>query len=822
MSRRFSFSSQILIASCVLALAACDDGPVLTDNDAGADGAIPMLDGGASDAGSMDGGTAPDAGPPDGGVDAGPPCEELEVPAPTDPANGGWGVDFNNPGVSGGAGFNAGVAAIALGADGKAYVGGNFTTAGYTPASNVAAWDPAGGWQALGDGLPNAVSQLTFGSDGSLYAVHGFAYPNTNYRIARWDGTSWSTFDEANGTISDLEVVGDILFAVGSFTEIGGEEHAGVAYHDGTAWQGYADLAPDRGVQSVSATGPDDVCIGGQFSDLGVIAAVSAACWNGSTWEARSLPPPPDRPTFPPLPGMWNVLDLQRDPSDGALFAAGNFRDIMDSTSGGGIARWSGTEWEFIGGGVMEYGPGGDGSVSSMAITSSGLYVAGTFRFANASEDPLTEVNDVARWDGTRWQPLSGGVFGESAIGFPGSRSGAAGVVAATPDGGSIFFGGSMNRADTLAVGGVVRWDGTYWRGLRAPGERYYGLSGEASAFGRRGTCEIYVGGHFAYAGETRADSIARFTREGGYEALGDGLLGTVANIQVTQAGLVYAAGGFTDPSGTRLRNLAVWDGTEWSSVGGGVGDPTDPFQIARTLAIHEGGAPDGGDIVYVAGNIDYLGGERASGFGMWDGSEWTDLGVLFRGHESPIRPGEYNDARFNALMVDPETGDLIVAGSFSAVGRDDTFIETSNVVRWDGSAWHPYGDGIGDREGSVTAATLWNGRVTVARQYQNDEPRRFAVWTGSEWEAVGTDQPGFTTTSQIAGIGNALFAAGNWSGGRHVAVFDGSEWHALGAGVSDGAEAVLPIEGGVLFGGVFNRAGETGSGGIAFWQYAE
>ena len=823
LSRR-RLPSRLLILSCVLALGACDDGPILSDADAGPDADVPMSDGGTPmDASSFDGGPLPDPdGGTDAGTDAGPPCEELDPTPPVDPASGAWVAELNNPGVGGGTGLRPGVGAFAFGTDGSLYVGGNFTTAGYTPVSNVAAWDPASGWRTLGDGLPSAVVHLTFGADGSLYAVHAQPGSSTAYRISRWDGTSWSTFADANGAIAELDAVGARLIAVGNFTEIGGAAHQRVAYHDGTGWQGYADLAPDRTVQTVSATGPDDVCIAGQFNTLGVIVAQNIACWNGSTWEARSLPlAPPETPSFPPRPGTWSVSDLQRDPADGSLVAGGNFRIDESETTGGGIARWTGSTWELIGGGVMEFGPGGTGNVLGIAITPSGLYATGAFRFANASMDPLTEVNDVARWDGTRWHPMASGLFAEGGIGI-GARPAAAGIVAATPDGGSVFFGGSMNRADTMSVGGVVRWDGTYWRGLRASGERYYGLSGEARAFARRGTCEVYVGGDFIYAGEVRANSIARFSREGGYEALGDGVLGVVENIQVTRDGRVYASGNFVDESGTALRNLAMWDGTEWTSVGGGVGDPTDPFQSARALAIGEGRGPGGVDLVYVGGDITHVGGERSSSLAMWDGSAWTDLGASMQGHEFPTIPGSYADPRVNELLVDPATGDLIVAGSFSAIGENDARIETNNIARWDGTAWHAFGEGAGNGESPVISATLWNGRVAVARQFANDDPLRFAAWNGTAWEAIGTDQPGFTIPSAIDGVGDALFVAGVWSDGKHAAVFDGTAWSMLGEGTSDSAYAVLAIEGGVLYGGAFNRAGGTGSGGIGFWQYPE
>lgn len=804
-------TSRLLALSCVLALSACDDGKVLTDADAGADASSPNTDAGLPlDASTMDASPGrPDAGPPDAGHDAGPPCYELDPSEPQNPVDGAWLEGFAHPGVGGG------VTAFAFGPGDTVYVGGSFKSAGYLTVSNVAAWSATSGWSALGEGVPGMVSALAVGGDGALYAAHLQPDSFTAYRISRWDGTSWTTFADADATISEMQFVGSHLFVVGDFTTIGGEGISSVAYHDGSAWRGYEGVAPDRIVQSISAVALDDVCIGGQFATLGVVAAQNVACWNGSEWTARDFPPPP--PSGPPpfgRPTYWSINELKRDPADGSLVAAGSFQLDDTGTKGGGIARWTGSEWALIGDGVMEFGPGSAGVVSSFVITPTGLYAGGTFRYANASMDPPTEVNDVARWDGTSWHPMGGGLFAEGG-GF-GGRAGAVAAIAVGPDG-SIYFGGAVTRADTMAVGYVVRWDGTYWRSLRTAGERYDGISGEVHTLARRGRCEVYVGGDFRYAGPVRANSIARFTFERGYEALGDGLLGTVFDIEVTRDGLVYAAGNFTDESGTGLRNLAVWDGLEWRDIGGGVGNPADPTETVRSIAVVEG-TP----IVYAAGGFTMAGGERVTGLAMWDGTAWTDLGASLRGHELTYAPGRYADPWVSAVLVDPETGDLVVAGAFSAVGEGDDRIETNNVARWDGVRWHAFGDGAGDRDSTVVSATFWNGRLTVARTYAEDDPLRFAVWNGTEWEPIGTDQPGFTIPTSIDGIGDTLFVAGNWVGGNHLAVYDGTTWSAVGGGANDSGVAVVMTEGGAFFGGVFERVGATGVGGLAFWRYAE
>jgi trimeric autotransporter adhesin len=96
------------------------------------------------------------------------------------------------------------------------------------------------------------------------------------------------------------------------------------------------------------------------------------------------------------------------DDGDGAaLYAGGTF------TQAGGveanyIARWDGSSWSSVGGGM-------DGSVHALAVlkndsrgaTGVGLYAGGWFTTAGG-----VKANAVARWDGTSWSPLGDGVNG--------------------------------------------------------------------------------------------------------------------------------------------------------------------------------------------------------------------------------------------------------------------------------------------------------------------------------------------------------------------------------------------------------------------------
>jgi len=90
-----------------------------------------------------------------------------------------------------GAALNPYVQALAFGPDGALYAGGNFTTAGGTPANFIARWNGAE-WRSLGGGMNDHVGVLAFVPDGSLYAGGAFtlAGGKSSSHIAKWIGAT--------------------------------------------------------------------------------------------------------------------------------------------------------------------------------------------------------------------------------------------------------------------------------------------------------------------------------------------------------------------------------------------------------------------------------------------------------------------------------------------------------------------------------------------------------------------------------------------------------------------------------------------------------
>ncbi|HEX8386784.1 MAG TPA: T9SS type A sorting domain-containing protein, partial [Rubricoccaceae bacterium] len=202
-----------------------------------------------------------------------------------------------------GRGVEGAVLAVAISANGRVVVGGQFSQvfqADGTPlaAQNVAEWTPGGGWASLGGGVtssnpssPGGVQDLLLEADGSIVAVGEFDTvldSPTSSRpagsVARWTGTAWETFGGPDVSpslfysVTSVERLGGDLVVGGDFYQVvqpggGALDARGVAAWDGQAWRALAGL-------------------NGAVSDLDVEGSTLFAAtgdafeWDGSAWRS--------------------------------------------------------------------------------------------------------------------------------------------------------------------------------------------------------------------------------------------------------------------------------------------------------------------------------------------------------------------------------------------------------------------------------------------------------------------------------------------------------------------------------------------------------
>jgi hypothetical protein len=156
----------------------------------------------------------------------------------------------------------------------------------------------------------------------------------------------------------------------------------------------------------------------------------------GETWEAIG------EGLGDPLAGD-EVRAIAFD-SAGKLYAGGVFTS-SDKTVLANVAAWDGTAWQPMGEGV-------DASVDSMVFYKDKLVIGGFFEHSGADE-----VLHIASWDATasKWVPLGGGL--------PAGGFGTVYVQDMVVHGDDLYIVGLMENAGTTPVSHMARFDGTTW-----------------------------------------------------------------------------------------------------------------------------------------------------------------------------------------------------------------------------------------------------------------------------------------------------------------------------------------------------------------------
>jgi hypothetical protein len=344
-----------------------------------------------------------------------------------------------------------------------------------------------------------------------------------------------------------------------------------------------------------------------------------------------------------------------------------------------------------------------DGSVLALAVFDDGrgpaLYAGGAFGNAGG-----VHVNHIARWNGSNWTALGGGVTADS--------SGASVWSLAVFDDGSgpaLYAAGRFSTAGGLAANRIARWNGSSWsrlgNGLTGPDPIAFALSVYDDGSGPA----LYIGGNFTTVDGVAANRIAKWDGAS-WSALAEGLSGfsddAVDALAVYDDGsgpALYAGGTYYGIGGNGLRFIARWDGTSWSALGEG----TDVF-VHAMLPFDDGS----GEKLHVGGYFTNAGGVKANRIAAWDGASWS---ALSKGTNGPIRA--------LAVFDDGSGAALYAGGIFDTAGG----ISSPGLARWDGASWSAV-------PGAHTPLSAFRSSTTAA-----DQPStRAAIPSGAGTERAG------------------------------------------------------------------------------------
>ena len=530
--------------------------------------------------------------------------------------------------------------------------------------------------------------------------------------------------------------------------------------------------------------------VGGDFKSAGGVSANHVAKWNGTSWSAVGGG----------VNSPVHALTVFDDGTGPALYAGGVFT-TAGGVSANRMAKWDGALWSALGNGMND-------EVRVLAVYDDGggpaLFAGGYFTTAG-----IVGAKHVAKWNGSAWSTLG---TGTNAIVF---------ALAVHDDGGgpALFAGGSFTTAGGATAAHVATWDGTGWSPVGG------GMNSDVSdltVFDGGGGPALYADGFFTIAGGVAANHVAKWDGST-WSALGSGLDGFPSALAVFDDGsgpALYAGGTFTTAGGMPANSIAKWDGATWSALGSGT---IGPFGVNVLATFDDGGGP----ALYVGGLFMTVGDLAASHAVSWNGSDWSAL-------------GDGMDGDVNALAVfDDGSGPALFAGGlFTTAGG----VAAQHVAKWSGSTWSALSSGIGYFYDPVNALTVFDdgsgpalyagGQFTIAG---GETANSIARWNGSHWGPLGSGMDNSVQALAVFddGTGPALYAGGNFTtaGGvaaSRIAKWNGSTWSALGSGM--GSPLVLPTvhalevfddgDGPALYaGGAFSTAGGVTVNRVAKWD---
>ena len=156
-------------------------------------------------------------------------------------------------------------------------------------------------------------------------------------------------------------------------------------------------------------------------------SALVMSTWDGRTWTKLAKVN---------IAGVIaNTLKLT--PFNGDLYLTGTFSRIDDLPATENIARWDGTSWSSVGGGISR-------GITAVTVYKGELYVAGDFRMAGTLKTVA-----ITRYDGKSWGALGDGIEGK--------------VSDLVVYNDKLFVLGDIKWVEKEGIRNIAIWDGTSW-----------------------------------------------------------------------------------------------------------------------------------------------------------------------------------------------------------------------------------------------------------------------------------------------------------------------------------------------------------------------
>jgi hypothetical protein len=327
------------------------------------------------------------------------------------------------------------------------------------------------------------------------------------------------------------------------------------------------------------------------------------------------------------------------------------------------------------------------------------LYVTGNFETAGG-----VEVNAVARWDGSSFYDLDGGmnycinscpvIFGVTKF---------QGNIICSPTGFSM-------GSNDIFPNGLVQWDGQFWKPIHPGLESFSGSSSIARKFINLNDTLLYVFGGFQTVGQDTAFSAATWN---GQELVSLNFpFAPYGSAKIYDAiyhnNILYVGGNFQKKGEDENPTIdfAWYDGT-WHAPDEGIKGQND--DIGAMVVFR--------DEIYVGGNFRVSSGNPANAIMKYRNGQFEAVGGSFDSELSNVR---------DLVVYDDK---LFAFGSFNSVGGG---VPANNMASWDGQKWCGYDF---DFDETVGRAVAMNDMLFIGGIFDsidNEPVNNLAYWQGA------------------------------------------------------------------------------------------
>lgn len=230
---------------------------------------------------------------------------------------------------------------------------------------------------------------------------------------------------------------------------------------------------------------------------------------------------------------------------------------------------------------------------------------------------------------------------------------------------GQLVMAGKFSSLDGIPIGNIAIWDGSSWSQL---GD---GISGDVRCTAIYNG-ELYIGGNINTNATSLNDlpSVCKLAN-GVWTGVSDENVVGIADDMLVWNGELYVVSNFW----SLPNKIMKFDGTNWTQVGGDVGQFGDNHSIATIDTFN--------NELYIAGRFADLETSGANHIAKFNGNTWESVGFPTSGEENNLIKGWIND------IVSHE-GKLYVGGSIHDFTGSST-TDKPRLASYDGTSWTGY-----------------------------------------------------------------------------------------------------------------------------------